>query len=65
MPEIKERKGVLEITLPPPEALTTKKAHKQLASAILAIFEIALRERNPDKRRAVFSDLLLELLAKW
>ena len=61
---VSKAKGV-EIVLPNPEDLRTKKSQRQLAAAALAIYEIAMQEKTRDKQRAVFTELLLELLAGW
>ena len=53
------------LNLPPQEALKTRKNQRQLASAILAIFEMALREPGKEKQRNKFRELLLDLLDKW
>jgi hypothetical protein len=53
------------LNLPPQETLKTKKNHRQLASAILAVFEMALREPGKEKQRNRFRELLLDLLDKW
>lgn len=53
------------LSLPKPQTLPTKKSQQQLASAILGIFEISLREPTKDKQRSTFSDLLLDLLSRW
>jgi hypothetical protein len=53
------------LDLPPQETLKTKKTYRQLASAILAVFEMALREPGKEKQRNKFRELLLALLDKW
>ena len=53
------------LNLPPQETLKTKKNHRQLARAILAVFEMALRESGKEKQRNKFRELLLDLLDKW
>jgi hypothetical protein len=60
-----EGKTRTSVSLPNPETIKTRKPQRQLASAILAIFEVAMNERTDDKRRTKFTELLLELLAKW
>jgi len=55
----------MQIELPAADSLKTKKSQKQLASAILALFEVALREKNGEKRKEVFTQLLLDLLSRW
>lgn len=65
--EIKEgRRGdVTEVVLPAPDSLDTKKTNRELASTILGIFEVAMRESKTDARRVRFKELLLEALKKW
>jgi hypothetical protein len=58
-----ERK--VEVNLPDVNTLNVKKSQQQLASAILAIYEISLKEKTKDKQRDVFTHLLLELLTGW
>lgn len=48
-----------------PKDVPTKKSNRQLATSILAIFEVSLREKNRDRQREVFTKLLFELLGKW
>src|SRR5579883_295740 len=62
---IEERKNSVEIVLPNPESVRAKKKHRSLFSAVLSIFEIAIRERTQHKQREKFADLLQRLLAKW
>ena len=62
---IQEDKDRIEILLPSPEALKAKKKHRDLASAILSIFELALREKTHHKQRETFTELLQKLLSKW
>lgn len=61
--ESKSREVTVE--LPKEETLKTKKTYRQLAVAILAVFEIALREKEIQKKREVFTQLLLKLLEEW
>ncbi len=63
--EMKETRDRIEIALPKTDALDTKKSNRQLANAILAIFEVALREKTDEKRREKFTALLLRFLEKW
>ena len=53
------------LNLPPQETLKTRKNQRQLAGAILAVFEMALREPGKEKQRSKFRELLLDLLDKW
>jgi hypothetical protein len=57
--------GGVEVVVPDPESLPTKKAQKELAASILTIFEIAMQERTPGERRERFRKLLFELLNQW
>jgi hypothetical protein len=63
--EVVQKSNVVELHLPNAEDLKTKKSAQQLASAILAIFEIANEGNTNEKRREVFKKLLLDLLTKW
>jgi len=53
------------LNLPAEETLKTKKGHRQLANAILAVFEMSLREPGKERQRNKFRELLLDLLDKW
>ncbi len=60
----RSRDGV-EVVVPKEDDLPTGKASRQLAQAILAIFEVALLESDRAAQRKKFSELLLELLKRW
>jgi hypothetical protein len=60
-----ERKSGLEVTIPNEEDIPVKKAYRKMASAILGIFEIAMRERTPEQKRERFSKLLFKLISDW
>ncbi len=60
-----EHKTKASVSLPDPETMKTRKPQRQLASAILGVFEVAMSERTDEKRRERFTQLLLDLLAKW
>ncbi len=62
---VKERQEQIEVFLPLAEDLDTKKANRHLALSILAVFEVATREKTRDKQRKLFTELLLKLLARW
>lgn len=62
---VKEKQGKLEILIPLADQLPTKKSNRQLAASILAIFELAMQERDPHRKREVFRKSLFDLLAKW
>jgi len=55
----------LELIVPEPDDLKTKKPYRHLASSVLAIYEISLREKNREKQRKLFTELLLKLLMGW
>ena len=63
--EVTETARGVSLNLPSPESLKTKKSHRELARALLAIFEISLRESGREKQRTRFRELVLELLEKW
>lgn len=73
--EAAERKGAyssarrsrdaVEVVVPKDEELPTGKASRQLAQAVLAIFEVALLEGDKAAQRRKFSELLLDLLKRW
>ena len=54
-----------KVIVPDPETLDTKKKNRQLASSILTIFEMAMRERDLESQREAFRRLLLDLLSGW
>lgn len=54
----------LEIYLPDTEKMDTKKSNRQLAASVIAIHEVAMREKTGERQR-VFRELLLKLLARW
>ncbi len=53
------------VSAPDPDQMSTKTAYKELASAVLVIFELSLREKTPSARKARFADMLLALLKVW
>lgn len=55
----------IEVVVPREDDVPTSKASRQLAQAILAIFEVALLESDRGTQRKKFSELLLELLKRW
>lgn len=57
-------KGI-QLTMPTLDSVSTKKAYRQLALAILGIHEVSLQESDPEKRRQLFTSLLLQLLQNW
>jgi len=60
-----EKTKHVEVVIPEPDDIKTKKPYRQLASSLLAIYEISLRERNRSEQRRVFTEMLLKLLANW
>ena len=67
LPEVRivQKAKHLELVLPDPDDLKTKRPYRQLASSLLAVYEISLMEKNRDQQRRVFTDLLLKLLTDW
>ncbi|MEK6286174.1 MAG: hypothetical protein AABO57_10570 [Acidobacteriota bacterium] len=63
--EIVDKPNAMEVVLPRVDELETKRPNRQLAAAMLTIYEVALRERTRDKQRSAFTRLLLDLLSKW
>lgn len=62
---ISEKKNRVDIVIPLPSGIKTKKSNRQLASALLAIHEVSLLEKTKEKQKERFSELLLDLLARW
>ena len=62
---VQSKAGKANVRLPAPENLETKRTNQQLASSILALFEVAMREKGLAQQRETFRKLLLELLAHW
>jgi hypothetical protein len=63
--ELSEKARYLEVVVPDPDDLKTKKPYRHLASSLLAIYEISLRERSREQQRKVFTELVLKLLMGW
>jgi len=55
----------IELAMPSAESLETKRSNRDLAGSILAIHEVAMREKTSEKRRTVFTRLLMRLLSRW
>jgi len=62
---VDEHARSLDVTIPAAEHIKTRKPNRDLAAAVMAIFEVALRERGKGAQRERFMKLLLELLAEW
>jgi hypothetical protein len=60
-----EHADSIEITVPHADEVPTRKANRQLAASILAIYEVAAREKTRTKQQQLFTELLLKLLARW
>jgi hypothetical protein len=56
---------VTRLVLPSDAEIGTKKSQKPLAGAMLAILEVALREKTKAQQRERFTELLMELLDRW
>jgi hypothetical protein len=64
-PEIEQTDNRLAIRLPKLERITTKKSQRELASAVVLMHELSLREKTREKQRDRFSALLFKLLSRW
>jgi hypothetical protein len=62
---VKREPKRLKVVIPDEASILTKKSNRQLASSILALFEVAMSEPNDSRRREVFRRSLLSLLSKW
>lgn len=60
-----DRKNKLEVGLPALGNIKTKRAQRQLASSILAIYQVANLEKKAEQKSRVFTELLLKLLQGW
>jgi hypothetical protein len=65
MPTVVETSRQLRVRLPDPDSIDTKKANRQLASAVLALSEVARHQPTAETRRQLFALLLLKLLKRW
>jgi hypothetical protein len=63
--EVKKRGKEIVVELPQVEELRTKKSSRELAAAIMGVFEIALQETTTEAKRDKFRELLLSVLSKW
>lgn len=63
--EVSPDDGSITVEAPDPENIPTKKAFRELASAIMVIFEVSSRERTSAARRERFETLLVDLLKIW
>jgi hypothetical protein len=55
----------VQITFGDLSQMRTAKEQRQLAAAILSLYEVASQERDASLRRERFEELLLTLLARW
>jgi hypothetical protein len=62
---LKKETKRLQVLIPDEASIPTKKSNRQLASSILALFEVAMNEPTDTRRREVFRRSLLSLLSKW
>jgi Histidine kinase-, DNA gyrase B-, and HSP90-like ATPase len=63
--DVETTQDELKITFGDLSQLRTKKAQRQLAATVLALYDIASRERSVGKQRQRFEELLLALLSRW
>lgn len=62
---VSKRENGVAIELPDPEIMKTKRTYKDLASSILAIYEVSMKQNNQEENRKTFTELLLKLLERW
>ncbi len=62
---VNQTRDQVQITFGDLSQLRTKKAQRQLAASILALYDIASRERGAEQQRERFEELLLALLSRW
>lgn len=62
---VTQKKKTFEVVLPSTEDLKIKRANRDLAAALLAVYEVSLLESSPKEKRDTFRRLVLELLNKW
>jgi len=60
-----EKAKNLQVVMPALESVKTKRGNRQLATAVLTLFELAQLEEEPIKRREAFTACLLDLLGRW
>jgi histidine kinase/DNA gyrase B/HSP90-like ATPase len=65
IPQVKRAGAGLELHLPSVDTVRTKKTYRQLAASILGIFELVIREKEKERQRKLFYELLLRLLERW
>jgi hypothetical protein len=63
--QVDEHARSIEVTIPAAQNIKTRKTNRELAVAIMTIFEVAMRNRGKEAQRERFVKLLLELLSKW
>jgi len=64
-PILKRTGRKLKVQLPSEEALDTRKSQKQIAAAILTLYELSMLEKSSEAKRRRFSELLLRLFRSW
>jgi hypothetical protein len=60
-----QKSNSVEVHLPKNDKSGAKKSKRQLATAILAIYEVAAAEKTRDKQKEIFTKLLFDLIEKW
>jgi len=55
----------IRVFQPPIDLVPTKKSNRQLAAAILSIYEVACLQQEKDSQREMFTTLLMKLLKRW
>jgi hypothetical protein len=64
-PRLVTARGKVKLYMPNASQIPTKKPHRELASAILAIYEISALEATNESRRNRFVEMVLALLSEW
>jgi hypothetical protein len=63
--QVDERARSIEVSVPVAANIKTRTSNRDLAAAIMTVFEVALMERGKEAQRERFTKLLLDLLSEW
>jgi hypothetical protein len=55
----------IEVQVPQATDIPVPRAAQQISQSILAIFEVAMLEKDDAARRRVFTELLMNLMKRW
>jgi hypothetical protein len=61
----RRNRDAVEVVVPKTDDIPTGKSSRQLAQALLTLFELALLEPDKEAQRQKFSELLFDLLKRW